>query len=131
MTSFNLDSVSEALEGASATTLEERGVSFEGKNLKLNSAEDGKQTTKEHPVNIFIIYCVCVAAQVLVDAINNCKELGFLNLAGNTVGVEAAAAIAKSIEKHPEFKRALWKDLFTGRLKEEIPKAVVSDYIYL
>lgn len=49
----------------------------------------------------------------------------YLNLEGNTLGVEAAEVIAKAIEGHPEFKKALWKDLFTGRMKTEIPKALV------
>lgn len=41
------------------------------------------------------------------------------------MGVDASEAIAKALEKHPEFKRALWKDMFTGRMKTEIPKALV------
>lgn len=52
--------------------------------------------------------------------------MNYLNLEGNTLGVEAAEAIAKALEKHPEFKKALWKDLFTGRMKTEIPKALVK-----
>lgn len=28
------------------------------------------------------------------------------------------------MEKHPEFEQALFKDLFTGRLKTEIPQAL-------
>ncbi|KAK9500958.1 hypothetical protein O3M35_002112 [Rhynocoris fuscipes] len=79
------------------------GVSFAGKGLKLNTAEDAK------PV---------------VEAIEACDYLVSLNLEGNTIGVEAAEAIAKALEKKPEFKCALWKDMFTGRLKEEIPKAL-------
>lgn len=52
--------------------------------------------------------------------------LEFLNLEGNTLGVNAANAIAEALKKHPEFQRALWKDLFTGRLKTEIPQALES-----
>lgn len=48
----------------------------------------------------------------------------FLNLEGNTLGVEAAQGIAKALEKHPELREALWKDLFTGRMKTEIPLAL-------
>ena len=51
--------------------------------------------------------------------------LNCLKLEGNTLGVEAAKALAKALESQPLFKRALWKDLFTGRLKDEIPKALV------
>lgn len=58
-------------------------------------------------------------------AINECQQLEFLNLEGNTLGVEAAKAVAEALEKHPEFKRALWKDMFTGRMKTEIPQALV------
>lgn len=43
---------------------------------------------------------------------------------GNTLGVDAARGIGEALKKHPEFKRALFKDLFTGRLKTEIPKAL-------
>lgn len=38
----------------------------------------------------------------------------------------AADGIAKALQRHPEFKSALWKDLFTGRLKTEIPQALQS-----
>lgn len=42
------------------------------------------------------------------------------------MGVCAANAIGKALERHPEFQQALWKDLFTGRLKTEIPEALES-----
>lgn len=42
MSAFNLDEVTKALESASEVTQEERGLSFEGHNLKLNNADDGK-----------------------------------------------------------------------------------------
>lgn len=61
-----------------------------------------------------------------MDAISACKVLEFLNLEGNTLGVGAANAIGRALEKRPEFQRALWKDLFTGRLKTEIPQALQS-----
>lgn len=65
-------------------------------------------------------------AQDVVNAIDACKVLEFLNLEGNTLGVSAANAISNALAKHPEFQRALWKDLFTGRLKTEIPQALES-----
>lgn len=64
------------------------------------------------------------AAKEITDAIDNCKVLEYLNLEGNTLGVDAARGIGKALEKHPEFKQALFKDLFTGRLKTEIPQAL-------
>ncbi|KAJ8927708.1 hypothetical protein NQ314_019796 [Rhamnusium bicolor] len=100
MASTNLESVTAALQN---THVSPSGVSFSGKSLKLDSEDDAKPVT---------------------EAIDNCTELQYLNLEGNTLGVEASKAIAKAIEKHPEFKRALWKDMFTGRMKTEIPKAL-------
>ncbi|ODN04034.1 Ran GTPase-activating protein [Orchesella cincta] len=59
----------------------------------------------------------------VVERIKNCENLKYLELEGNTLGVSAAKAIAKALETKPEFEAALWKDLFTGRLKNEIPQA--------
>jgi Ran GTPase-activating protein 1 len=49
-----------------------------------------------------------------------------LTLSGNTVGIEAAKAIGQALECHPEFRRAHWKDMFTGRMKTEIPPALIN-----
>ncbi|XP_019766376.1 ran GTPase-activating protein 1 [Dendroctonus ponderosae] len=97
---FNLKSLVGALSTIEAST---ETVSFAGQSLKLNSEDDAK------PV---------------IEEIDKCTSLKCLNLEGNTLGVDAAKGIAKSLEKHPEFKRALWKDMFTGRMKDEIPKAL-------
>lgn len=44
---------------------------------------------------------------------------------GNTLGPLAAKAVAQALEENGSLmKRALWKDMFTGRLKSEIPKAL-------
>ncbi|XP_013775322.1 ran GTPase-activating protein 1-like [Limulus polyphemus] len=86
-----------------AVTDEEREVNFAGKGLKLNSESDAKE---------------------VVEAIKNCKGMTVLCLEGNTVGTGAAKAIGKALEGQPNFKRALWKDMFTGRLKTEIPEAL-------
>ncbi|KAK9880645.1 hypothetical protein WA026_011884 [Henosepilachna vigintioctopunctata] len=96
----NVEDLATAL---STTKVSESGVSFAGKSLKLNTEEDAKQVTNE---------------------IDKCTSLQYLNLEGNTLGVDAAKAVGKSLEKHPELKRALWKDMFTGRMKTEIPKAL-------
>lgn len=42
MTSFNLNDVSKALDVTVTTKDETKGVSFENKNLKLDTVEDGK-----------------------------------------------------------------------------------------
>ncbi|CAH2016375.1 unnamed protein product [Acanthoscelides obtectus] len=96
----NVDALTEAL---AKTKVDQNGVSFAGKSLKLDNEDDANEVT---------------------EAINECTDLEYLNLEGNTLGVNAARAVAKSLEKHPELKRALWKDMFTGRMKTEIPKAL-------
>lgn len=50
---------------------------------------------------------------------------------GNTVGVAAAKRIAESLKTRGEFKRAIWKNMFTGRLKEEIPDALVAHNLFI
>lgn len=78
-------------------------VDFSGKGLKLDTEAD---------------------ALPIIQAIKACKSLTCLILEGNTLGVDAAKAIAKALESQPLFQRALWKDAFTGRLKDEIPRAL-------
>ncbi|XP_041473220.1 ran GTPase-activating protein 1-like [Lytechinus variegatus] len=99
----DVSGVTELLAKTSVDQLIE--VSFSGKGLKLNSAEDAKE---------------------VVAAIKACDGMQSLKLNGNTVGVEAAKALAKSLESKPEFQRARWSDMFTGRLRAEIPPALMS-----
>lgn len=40
--------------------------------------------------------------------------------------MDAAKAIGEALKSHPELKRALLKDLFTGRMKTEIPPALIA-----
>ena len=44
------------------------------------------------------------SAAEIIAGINACKAMKALRLDGNTLGVEAAKAIAKALEKHPEFE---------------------------
>ena len=78
-------------------------LSFEGQGLKLNNAGDAKD---------------------VVAKINSTKNFKTLTFSGNTVGIEAAEAIGKALENHPEMQYAHWKDMFTGRMKTEIPPAL-------
>lgn len=81
--------------------MEDKGLSFADQSLSLNSAEDAK---------------------TIVAAIEKCPSLVYFNLQGNTLGIEAAKEIGISLAKHgSHLKRALWQDMFTGRLKSEIP----------
>ena len=80
-------------------------LSFDGQGLKLNSEEDAREV------------CEKISSQ---GAINT------LTFSGNTIGIEAAGAIGRALETHPELRRAHWKDMFTGRMKTEIPPALVN-----
>ncbi|KAK5643027.1 hypothetical protein RI129_009194 [Pyrocoelia pectoralis] len=100
MSNNTLESVTGALEKARLTP---KTVTFEGQSLKLDTEENAK---------------------IIVDAITSCKDLECLNLEGNTLGVDAAKAIATALEKQSKLQRVLWKDMFTGRMKTEIPKAL-------
>ncbi|XP_018022102.1 ran GTPase-activating protein 1 [Hyalella azteca] len=78
-------------------------LSFAGQSNKWNTADDAAPVAKaieEHP------------------------NLVTLDLENNTLGPDAAKVIGDALAKHPEFKRAHFKDLFTGRLKTEIPLAL-------
>ncbi|MCL4133345.1 UNVERIFIED_CONTAM: hypothetical protein GTU68_000703, partial [Idotea baltica] len=63
-------------------------------------------------------------ANSLIASLNEAKDLQCLKLEANTLGVEAAEVIGNALAKHPKFERALWNDLFTGRMKTEIPQAL-------
>ncbi|CAG9531686.1 unnamed protein product [Cercopithifilaria johnstoni] len=62
-----------------------------------------------------------IDAEKMAKVIENAVVVEVLELRGNTVGVKAGQRLAHALEFHPELKRALWSDMFTGRLKEEIP----------
>ncbi|KAL8221847.1 UNVERIFIED_CONTAM: Ran GTPase-activating protein 1 [Gekko kuhli] len=65
-------------------------------------------------------------AEEVIKEIEEFDGMEALRLEGNTVGVEAAKVIAKALEKKPELKRCHWSDMFTGRLRSEIPAALIS-----
>ncbi|KAM0736563.1 Ran GTPase-activating protein 1 [Formica fusca] len=98
---FSLGEISEQLKNVSRKSV---GVSFAGQSLILDTADN---------------------ALGVIEAIRACPCLEYLDLEGNTLGIPAAEAIAEVLkEKGTPLKKALWKDMFTGRLKTEIPKAL-------
>lgn len=101
MTSKDISSVTDQL--AKTVVDEQYELSFKGKGLKLDTAKDAKE---------------------IVDEIKKCKVMTALRMEGNTLGVDAAKAIAETLETRKEFQHAHWSDMFTGRLKSEIPKAL-------
>uniref|UniRef100_A0A131XZ83 Putative ran gtpase-activating protein n=1 Tax=Ixodes ricinus TaxID=34613 RepID=A0A131XZ83_IXORI len=99
------DNMNELSERLLSATIGDRSaeVSFRGQGLKLDTEQDAKD---------------------VVEAISRCPDLETLCLEGNTLGVDAAKAVGKALEAQPKLRRALWKDLFTGRSKEVIPDAL-------
>uniref|UniRef100_A0A8C2KFD7 Ran GTPase-activating protein 1 n=1 Tax=Cyprinus carpio TaxID=7962 RepID=A0A8C2KFD7_CYPCA len=100
MASGDIAQITEAL---AKTHVGEVELSYKGRGLKLDNAESE-----------------------MVQEIEQCQGLQSLRLEGNTLGVEAAQAIAKSLEEKRELEQCHWSDLFTGRLRSEIPPALKS-----
>lgn len=80
-------------------------VSFAGRGLKLNTREDVKE----------------ISAALL-----KAPNMQVLRLEGNTVAPEAAEELAKALKEAKNLERFIANDLFTGRLKDEIPLALRS-----
>uniref|UniRef100_UPI0037E85CA3 ran GTPase-activating protein 1b n=1 Tax=Semicossyphus pulcher TaxID=241346 RepID=UPI0037E85CA3 len=99
------DDISQLADALSKTHVGDGELSYKGLGLKLDnegSVED------------------------LVREIEQYQGLRALRLEGNTVGVEAAQAIAKALESKDQLQRCYWSDMFTGRLRSEIPTALMS-----
>ncbi|BFZ53340.1 Ran GAP Rna1 [Savitreella phatthalungensis] len=75
--------------------------SLEGKGLKLDKAEDIESHLGELKDDVIKIV-----------------------LSGNTIGVGAAQRLAKALEGKDKLEDAQLADIFTGRLREEIPAAL-------
>ncbi|XP_067998638.1 ran GTPase-activating protein 1 [Melanerpes formicivorus] len=99
------EDITKLAESLAKTKVGDGQLSFKGQSLKLNTAEDAEEVIKQ---------------------IEEFDGLETLCLEGNTVGVEAAKVIAKALEKKSELKRCHWSDMFTGRLRSEIPPALIS-----
>uniref|UniRef100_A0A8B9KBW7 Ran GTPase-activating protein 1 n=1 Tax=Astyanax mexicanus TaxID=7994 RepID=A0A8B9KBW7_ASTMX len=99
------DDVSQLADSLARTQVGEGELSYKGQGLKLDNAQ---------------------TAEEIVKAIREFQGLQALRLEGNTIGVEAAQAIAKALEDKNDFQCCYWSDMFTGRLRSEIPPALVS-----
>lgn len=100
MPSSDVDQVTSML---SETSVGGKEVSFAGKKLKLDTADHAKE---------------------IVDAIKNTVDVKALRLEGNTLGLDAAKVIAEALKEQSGFEKALWSDIFTGRLRSEIPPSL-------
>ncbi|KAK7939982.1 hypothetical protein WMY93_003308 [Mugilogobius chulae] len=98
------DDISQLADALSKTHVCDGELSYKGLGLKLDSEESVEDIVRE---------------------ISQYQDLRALRLEGNTLGVEAAQAIAKALEKKDQLQRCYWSDLFTGRLRSEIPTALV------
>ncbi|NXD24986.1 RAGP1 protein, partial [Spelaeornis formosus] len=99
------EDITKLAESLAKTKVSGGQLSFKGHSLKLNTAKDAEEVIKQ---------------------IEEFDGLETLCLEGNTVGVEAAKVIAKALQKKSELKRCHWSDMFTGRLRSEIPPALIS-----
>ncbi|XP_041863885.1 ran GTPase-activating protein 1a isoform X2 [Melanotaenia boesemani] len=99
------DIVAQLADSLAKTGVEDGELSYKGQGRKLDDADSVEEMVKE---------------------IQDFEGLQALRLEGNTVGVEATQAIAKALETKNELKRCYWSDMFTGRLRSEIPPALNS-----
>lgn len=99
------DDVANLADSLAKTQVNEGELSYKGKGLKLDNAQSVEQMVKE---------------------IGEFEGLRALRLEGNTIGVEAAQTIAKALENKSNLQCCHWSDMFTGRLRAEIPPALVS-----
>ncbi|KAG7281156.1 hypothetical protein CRUP_032859 [Coryphaenoides rupestris] len=99
------DVVAQLADSLARTGVEEGELSYKGQGRKLDNAQSVEEIVKE---------------------IEEFQGLEALRLEGNTIGVEAAQAIAKALETKSHFKFCYWSDMFTGRLRSEIPPALNS-----
>uniref|UniRef100_A0A8C7NRR4 Ran GTPase-activating protein 1 n=1 Tax=Oncorhynchus mykiss TaxID=8022 RepID=A0A8C7NRR4_ONCMY len=99
------DAVAQLADSLAKTQVTEGELSYKGQGRKFDNAQSVEEIVKE---------------------IQEFKGLQALRLEGNTYGVEAAQAIAKALETKSEFKYCYWSDMFTGRLRSEIPPALNS-----
>ncbi|XP_057682896.1 ran GTPase-activating protein 1b [Corythoichthys intestinalis] len=99
------EDIAQLVDALSETHLGDGELSYKGLGLKLDNVE---------------------SVEELVQEIERYQHLRALRLEGNTLGVDAARAIAKALESKDRLQRCYWSDLFTGRLRSEIPIALKS-----
>uniref|UniRef100_A0AAQ4P9I1 Ran GTPase-activating protein 1 n=1 Tax=Gasterosteus aculeatus aculeatus TaxID=481459 RepID=A0AAQ4P9I1_GASAC len=99
------DDIARLADALSKTHVGDGELSYKGLGLKLDDAE---------------------SVEELVREIEHYTGLRALRLEGNTVGVDAARAIAKALQSKDLLQRCYWSDMFTGRLRSEIPTALRS-----
>lgn len=79
--------------------------SIAGKGLKLDSAAD---------------------IQPYLDELAALNDVKHINIMGNTIGIAASKALGEALKKQHSLESINLSDLFTGRLREEIPESLDS-----
>jgi Ran GTPase-activating protein 1 len=77
---------------------------------------------------IILLILSIISGLVIANMIDYVARLDVLIMSGNTLGVEASEVIAASLSKVSSLKRAIFADMFTGRLKTEIPIVLVGSF---
>jgi Ran GTPase-activating protein (RanGAP) involved in mRNA processing and transport len=65
----------------------------------------------------------------IVEVLAKTPAMKVLRLEGNTIAPLAADELAKALKQTKALERFIGNDLFTGRLKDEIPLALVRIWI--
>ncbi|KPP73440.1 ran GTPase-activating protein 1-like [Scleropages formosus] len=99
------EDVAQLADSLAKTKVGEGELSYKGRGLKFDNAQ---------------------SVEELVKDVENFQGLQALRLEGNTFGVEAAKAIAMALEKKSQLECCYWSDVFTGRVRAEIPPALTS-----
>ncbi|KAA0706293.1 Ran GTPase-activating protein 1 [Triplophysa tibetana] len=99
------DDVTQLADSLAKTKVNEGELSYKGRGLKLDNAQSVKE---------------------MVEDIREFDGLRALRLEGNTVGLDAARTIAEALKTKRDLQCCYWSDMFTGRLRAEIPPALES-----
>lgn len=106
------DDISQLADALSKTHVGDGELSYKGKGLKLDDAESGEKLSLVSLVFLCSATCITglmyvvalLPVEELVREIEQCQGLRALCLEGNTVGVEAAQAIAKALESKDQLQ---------------------------
>ena len=101
-------------------------LSFANMGLKLNTADDGNYFLKHFFFNVSKFFILKNLVKDIATKILTIKPIKVLRLEGNTISPAAAEELAKALKEHPELERFIGNDIFTTRLKDEIPLALKS-----
>jgi Ran GTPase-activating protein 1 len=62
--------------------------------------------------------------KIIKDLKENCEKITGIELSSNSIGYDVAVALAKEIKNLKNLEIANFRDIFVGRLKEDLPKSL-------